>query len=265
MESSPRRQSSRRAFTLIELLVVVSVIALLIAILLPALASAKRVAAEAECAAANRSLGQISLAYAIDDKDRLPRMHTRLDLTTPITDLGFTNPYWIFVEWREVFEEYGAVRENFYYSRNDYWNRDDFYYRSTGDPQTAGAAVIGRMYLAGDWVNDDTEFRAGFDTGLSPLADALAQDPGAQYFARKQGDAAVFDVMWADLTRDFGGTGTFINYNLEGVIVPGANHLSKDDFSVHGTHVTRQDGSTEYRPESEMEARVFYASSRMYW
>lgn len=57
----------RRAFSLIELLVVISIIALLIAILLPALNKAREAAKTAVCQSNIGSIGKAQLAYTIDN------------------------------------------------------------------------------------------------------------------------------------------------------------------------------------------------------
>ena len=62
----------RKAFTLIELLVVISIIALLIAILLPALSSAKESALRVNCASHQRQLGVIATTFAVENKGELP-------------------------------------------------------------------------------------------------------------------------------------------------------------------------------------------------
>jgi len=62
-----------RAFTLVELLVVISIIALLVAILLPALNRAREQAKSTICLTQLRSLGQATLLYADQWDEFVPR------------------------------------------------------------------------------------------------------------------------------------------------------------------------------------------------
>ncbi|MFG0247279.1 MAG: type II secretion system protein [Phycisphaeraceae bacterium JB051] len=59
----------RHGFTLIELLVVISIISLLISILLPALASARKAAQNTQCMSQFRQIGIAVHAYLNDNKD----------------------------------------------------------------------------------------------------------------------------------------------------------------------------------------------------
>jgi prepilin-type N-terminal cleavage/methylation domain-containing protein len=69
----PPRPKQRRAFTLIELLVVVAIIALLTAILLPALRGVRDAARLATCGSNLRQLGAAIHTYAIENDGLIPR------------------------------------------------------------------------------------------------------------------------------------------------------------------------------------------------
>ena len=82
----------RGGFTLIEMLTVIAIIALLISILLPSLASAREQAKRAYCLANLRSIGQASHAYATESaRELLLPIHQSMRSFKPAAD------YWL---WR---------------------------------------------------------------------------------------------------------------------------------------------------------------------
>ena len=85
MARPARVRGSRPAgFTLVELLVVIGIIAILIAILMPALSTAKNKAQAIQCASNMRQLYTFCLMFANDNKGHLPRPHGVPELSSSI-------------------------------------------------------------------------------------------------------------------------------------------------------------------------------------
>jgi prepilin-type N-terminal cleavage/methylation domain-containing protein/prepilin-type processing-associated H-X9-DG protein len=95
------RPARRSAFTLVELLVVIGIIAILVAILLPALQAARRQAMAVKCAAQMRELGTCYSLYAVENQGWFPVVqHDNYvvgGLTSPGTG-NFAAFWWNFIE-----------------------------------------------------------------------------------------------------------------------------------------------------------------------
>jgi len=103
------RQESRHGFTLVELLVVIGIIALLSAILLPAITAARESANRIKCAGNLRQLGQFFYLFAKDHKDRLPEAQD-----TPASGTGAQEPTWMYTkDYFVLVDNYGANQNLF--------------------------------------------------------------------------------------------------------------------------------------------------------
>ena len=115
-----RRLSHTRAtgFTLIELLVVIAIIAILAAMLLPALGQAKAKGSRTQCLNNLRQIGLFMHLYTDDNNDVFPA-HRNLGLTTEAEPPSRTN--W----WGTAIVKYGGGRSNLFKCPNIKGKRTD--------------------------------------------------------------------------------------------------------------------------------------------
>src|ERR1051325_9951008 len=68
----PTSQKAEVAFTLIELLVVIAILGILAALLLPALAAARRKPLQIQCLSNQKQIGVAMMGYIEENKDTIP-------------------------------------------------------------------------------------------------------------------------------------------------------------------------------------------------
>ncbi|MBN2212228.1 MAG: type II secretion system protein [Sedimentisphaerales bacterium] len=265
-------QRHQKAFTLIELLVVVSIIALLVSILLPALNRARRQTKEMICGTNLHSLFNVVNIYATEHEDKFPELHESPVVEGRISDINErTSPYWAQGDWRKYLaDEYGLVREALYSPTNPKWNNDTFYFGElAGDPDltkrheygTQPHMVLGYTYYGSQM----------YGAALQNFLDSFINPPVAELhkpvFPRKLSDKARFDFVWTDINRQ-----RPYNSAVNNWITPGdesrrwgSNHLYEAGGWPTGSHVANRDGSVTWTVGDDIERHVYALGTMYFW
>lgn len=231
----PQRRAAKRAFTLVELLVVIGIIALLIAILLPALSRAREAANRVKCLATERSMAQAAFLHAQDHQGYMPLGGVQgaawLNITTDSVGLGDTaRRHYIYVLDDPVFRPvpttlalgaymgfslpYGNLIEINKALKSDELRR--FFTCPSQSEITAGRSITGTLdssWSASCGKEYSSYILNGYALGVQPVPPAPGGEitPGGK-LSRIRRPAEVFLFADGNSTPYSGGTGFAISY-----------------------------------------------------
>jgi len=222
-------------FTLVELLVVIGLIAVLVALLLPALANAREQARRVRCAANLHSLGIGLRTYAEQNRGHLPAH----------AGLGLGLLWVINVETRDAIMRAGATRSSFYCPSRDLQDDDSLW-----DVPGYGETATGYFWLMtrGNGLFSDTTHFAlfGYDPDRYPGFGQMRSRLDLPRPAERELVTDSTVSMGTGATRVFTG----VNHGSGG---HSTNHLKRGQGA--GGNILFLDSHVVWRDFSEMKVR----------
>ena len=278
------RRNSPHGFTIIELLVVISIIALLIALLLPALARAKSLALQIQCASNMRQIGVAMEEYANEYRGMYPLAETQCWPLGAFANFTAASVWTNYPTWGFgllYYDSFGVVGGNMVNPRpgilkpspqglsmmystqpggfNQAFSFPSSFY-ANGIANNWSLSYSGYFY----WLDRDTNnYSPGEDLAPTKVGvDSYTYLPGyyttphhpAENPRSNPGDILVSDEV---LFQDTSGLQGQVGWPTAGV--PTSNHVvTNNNFLPEGSHELDNDGSVVWQPMSKLHPRMTF-------
>lgn len=260
-----------KAFTLVELLVVIGIIAVLIAILLPALNKARRQAVWTQCAANLHDIGQAMFNYASENQGNLPQYYASAANATyhaeNPTGTAFPTPggYWMWdmeAPARDALVKYGASRNTLYCPANSMnldglWNFSVTYTGNPPNQVSSGYGVLGYVFLTkrldGTYPATSADVYGSaahwdYQSKLQPRNTSPRVGGAARPDVSSETEL-VCDAVVSDTIQPTASFGHILGgYSINGIPVPTTSSHFYDGKPPKGGNILFMDGHVAFRP-----------------